>query len=167
MTQFRRSKGTLRPWESLLAINGGANYAGTDEIDSNGDMEVETKTTGPNSNSSSVPADKPKQLLLSPKMKGVIKEKTADGVDFLLNVSSHLGPSLLALYCLVRLLVNNEGGVSFFTLSAAALLGASCGFHLFLYFITLGYALGVTLPLTIALVVYKVSVDRQDILEKL
>lgn len=49
-----------------------------------------------------------------------------------------------------------DKGVSFFSLYALALLGASCGFHLFLYFITVGYAAGITLPLAVALKLYKV-----------
>lgn len=40
---------------------------------------------------------------------------------------------------------------------ALALLGASSGFHLFLYFITVGYCCGVTLPVLVALIVYNVS----------
>jgi len=48
-------------------------------------------------------------------------------------------------------------GISVASLYALALLGASCGFHLFLYFITIGYTLGIGLPLSVALYVYNVS----------
>jgi hypothetical protein len=50
-----------------------------------------------------------------------------------------------------------DRGISAATMYALALLGASCGFHLFLYFITIGYALGIGLPLLVALCVYNVS----------
>lgn len=40
---------------------------------------------------------------------------------------------------------------------ALALLGSSSGFYLFLYFITVGYCGGVTLPVLVALIVYNVS----------
>jgi hypothetical protein len=50
-----------------------------------------------------------------------------------------------------------DRGITPTTLYALALLGASCGFHLFLYFITIGYALGIGLPTSVALHVYNVS----------
>lgn len=40
---------------------------------------------------------------------------------------------------------------------ALALLGSSSGFYLFLYFITVGYCCGVTLPVLVALIDYNVS----------
>lgn len=40
---------------------------------------------------------------------------------------------------------------------ALALLGSSSGFYLFLYFITIGYCCGVTLPVLVAMIVYNVS----------
>jgi hypothetical protein len=40
---------------------------------------------------------------------------------------------------------------------ALALLGSSFGFHLFLYFITIGYACGVALPVLVAMILYNVS----------
>ena len=46
------------------------------------------------------------------------------------------------------------GGPTLIGMYMAALLGASCGFYLFLYFISLGYALGIGLPVSIALVNY-------------
>jgi steroid 5-alpha reductase family enzyme len=44
--------------------------------------------------------------------------------------------------------------LSFPTLYALSLLGSSVGYYCFLYFITLGYALGITVPMVAALVVY-------------
>ena len=51
--------------------------------------------------------------------------------------------------------------LSYPTLYGLSLLGASCGFYLFLYFITVGYALGITLPVVLSLLFYhsKVRVD--------
>lgn len=70
-------------------------------------------------------------------------------------ISSQAGPSIIAV---LSLLYNNgkKDEISLVTLYTLALLGASCGFHLFLHFITLGYALGVTLPLIVALPFYQV-----------
>ena len=70
---------------------------------------------------------------------------------------SALGSSLLAVLA-------NRGGsssddpqrlLSFGTIYALSLLGASVGFHSFLYFISVGYALGVVLPVVAALSSYR------------
>ena len=50
-----------------------------------------------------------------------------------------------------------NGGISAASLYFLALLGASCGFYFFLYFITIGYALGIGFPLLVSLYVYNVS----------
>jgi hypothetical protein len=71
-------------------------------------------------------------------------------------IFSRVGPSLLAILSLVGYNADMDG-VSFLNLYAMSLLGASCGFHIFLYFITLGYALGVTMPIATALFLYQVS----------
>lgn len=61
-----------------------------------------------------------------------------------------VAPAALAavqlLYC--------KGDITFLGIYALALLGSSSGFHLFLYFITVGYALGVVLPISVALCLY-------------
>ena len=56
---------------------------------------------------------------------------------------------------LTQLLKNNE--LTRPAVYALALLGSSCGFYLFLYFITVGYVCGVTLPVLVAMIVYNVS----------
>ena len=67
---------------------------------------------------------------------------------------SALGPSLMAVW-------SNRGGssegriLSFGTVYALSLLGASVGFYSFLYFISVGYALGVIIPMVAALAVYQ------------
>jgi len=50
-------------------------------------------------------------------------------------------------------LLYKEGELSFLGVYALALLGSCSGFHLFLYFITVGYSLGVMLPVLVALYV--------------
>lgn len=54
-----------------------------------------------------------------------------------------------------------DGDIHFLGVYALALLGSCSGFHLFLYFITVGYALGVTIPVCVALYMYsKQPVDN-------
>ena len=48
----------------------------------------------------------------------------------------------------------SRGGLSLPAVYALALLGASSGFYMFLYFITIGYAFGVMFPLIAALCIY-------------
>lgn len=72
------------------------------------------------------------------------------------NVASQAGPALITLLALLYFHNGKKDEISLLTLYTLALLGASCGFHLFLHFITLGYALGVTLPLIVALHFYQV-----------
>lgn len=62
---------------------------------------------------------------------------------------SAIGPAIVALFSSKK-----EGQLSFLTVYALALLGSSVGFHLFLYFISIGYALGIALPLAVALYKY-------------
>ena len=79
-----------------------------------------------------------------------LAQKVKQGVQ---ETSSKVGPSF---FSALSLICTADRGVSFLTLYAISLFGASCGFYLFLYFITVGYALGVTLPLVAALFVYNV-----------
>ena len=65
-----------------------------------------------------------------------------------------LGTTTLAL--LSHRLLNPPKGLALPTIYALALLGSSAGFHLFLYFITVGFAMGIAIPLATALVVYNV-----------
>ena len=65
----------------------------------------------------------------------------------------HVAPVALAA---MQLLYHN-GDISFLGVYALALLGSSSGFHLFLYFITVGYALGVVLPVSVALCLHSVQ----------
>ena len=57
-----------------------------------------------------------------------------------------------------------EQRLSYTTLYGLALLGASCGFYLFLYFITVGYALGITLPVISSLLFYHSKVRSKVII---
>lgn len=83
-----------------------------------------------------------------------LQQHLKHGAAVLKEGSAHAGPSVVTAF---TLLYTCEKGVSLATLYALALLGASCGFYLFLYFITIGYAVGITLPLAVALYVYNVS----------
>jgi steroid 5-alpha reductase family enzyme len=67
---------------------------------------------------------------------------------------SAIGPAVVAIFAA------KDGGLSFLTVYALALLGSSVGFHLFLYFISVGYALGIALPLTVALYKYLTTTTR-------
>lgn len=69
---------------------------------------------------------------------------------------SALGP---AAYALAQLLSPSDGKtlITKPAVYALALVGASSGFYLFLYFITVGYCCGVTLPVLVALVICNVS----------
>jgi hypothetical protein len=78
---------------------------------------------------------------------------------FAQKTTSRAGPSLLTALSLVGS-NGQKKDISILTLYSISLLGASCGFHLFLHFITLGYALGVTLPLAVALFFYQVCINE-------
>jgi hypothetical protein len=82
-----------------------------------------------------------------------LAKKVKEGVSVMQQTSSQVGPSFLTALSLIW---TADKGISFLSLYGISLLGASCGFYLFLYFITIGYALGVTLPLVAALYVYSV-----------
>jgi steroid 5-alpha reductase family enzyme len=56
---------------------------------------------------------------------------------------------------IIAVFIKKQCDISFGRLYALALLGSSVGFYLFLYFISVGYALGVALPVTVALFCYK------------
>jgi hypothetical protein len=81
-------------------------------------------------------------------------QKVKAGLEALQETSTRVAPSIVTIF---SILWTSEKGISFLPLYALSLLGASCGFYLFLYFITVGYAMGVTLPLVAALFMYKVS----------
>lgn len=83
-----------------------------------------------------------------------LQQHLKHGADVLIESSAQAGPSVVTA---CTLLYTCDKGVSLATLYALALLGASSGFYLFLYFITIGYAVGVTLPLAVALYVHSVS----------
>jgi steroid 5-alpha reductase family enzyme len=70
---------------------------------------------------------------------------------------SRFGPSVVAIMALIAMHQHGQfqNGTTFFNLYGLALVGASCGFSLFLYFITVGFALGVTLPMAVSLWVYQ------------
>ena len=59
-------------------------------------------------------------------------------------------------------LVHPSGGPTLLALYLLVLLASSCGFYVFLYFISLGYALGIGLPLSIALVHFVKTLNSQD-----
>lgn len=85
-----------------------------------------------------------------------IRNNFQHALAFAQKTTSRAGPSILTALSLVG--SNGKKDISILTLYSISLLGASCGFHLFLHFITLGYALGVTLPLVVALFFYQVRI---------
>jgi hypothetical protein len=86
---------------------------------------------------------------------GPMMDKFKSTADLVQKTSTRVAPSFLTT---LSLLYTSDKGMSVASLYAFALLGASCGFHLFLHFITIGYALGIGLPLSVALYVYNVSI---------
>ena len=84
------------------------------------------------------------------------KDSIMQNLEMMQQLLAQFGPTILTILALVASFQSgqNKRGVTFLTLYGLALLGASCGFHLFLYFITVGFALGVTLPLAVSLFVY-------------
>lgn len=80
-------------------------------------------------------------------------QKVKQGFATLQDTSTQVAPSVVSL---LSALWTADNGVSFLSLYVLSLLGASCGFYLFLYFITVGYAIGITLPLIVAVKIYKV-----------
>jgi hypothetical protein len=83
-------------------------------------------------------------------------QKVKQGFAALQETSTQLAPSVMTF---LSVLLTSDNGVSFLSLYILSLLGASCGFYLFLYFITVGYAIGITLPLIVALNIYKVCIE--------
>ena len=69
-------------------------------------------------------------------------------------VLTALGPATLSF---AQLFYQKDGLLTLPSIYALALLGSSCGFHLFLYFISYGYVCGVTLPVLVAMILYNVS----------
>ena len=134
----------------------------------------QNESSNPASNISSDPIHRRKSFLenIIPKSKNFFVSKESEqairrnidqGLTLMQKATSQVGPSFLTVLSLVSNFEQKDK-VSFLTLYTLALLGASCGFHLFLHFITLGYALGVTLPLTIALLFYQVRVCHYRVL---
>lgn len=126
-----------------------------------GGADVEENSNMPSSTQSSASAaflgtlrHKKKNLLpnLSKANEATLRN-VKKGMNKLQAKGAQVTPSIVTF---LSVLWTADKGVSFFSLYALALLGASCGFHLFLYFITVGYAVGITLPLAVALKLYKV-----------
>lgn len=95
-----------------------------------------------------------------------VTKRISQAFRLLQTMGGRFGPSVLTLLSLAFNYNGSDGGgsvgtdgndgISFVTLYSIALLGSSCGFHTFLYFITVGYAMGVAFPLIVALGVYLV-----------
>lgn len=88
-------------------------------------------------------------------------------VQVLLETLQHHSPILSAVVGSLALAVLSQvflkppnNGLALPTVYSLALLGSSAGFHLFLYFITVGYALGIAIPLAVALIFYNVRPCR-------
>jgi len=155
----RTSHTSLRETTRLV---GGANP----NVERNEDPQLNTNSPdNPQSSSSSIgnPGEnsflrsvlpRTQQSLLSKVPEIAIRRNFKQALTFFHKAMAQAGPSILTVLSLVGSSAN-KNGLSLLTLYMLALLGASCGFHLFLHFITLGYALGVTLPLIVALSFYQ------------
>jgi hypothetical protein len=98
---------------------------------------------------------KSKRFISSEASDVALQKTLQQSLALMQKISSQAGPSIITILSLVWS-NGKRDEISLVTLYTLALLGASCGFHLFLHFITLGYALGVTLPLAVALLFYQV-----------
>ncbi len=98
---------------------------------------------------------KSKRFFVSEASEDVVRRRFQQTLARTQKISSQAGPTLITAVTLL-FSIGMKDEISILTLYTLALLGASCGFHLFLHFITLGYALGVTLPLIMALNSYQV-----------
>lgn len=155
--QRHQSSDQMQPQQKLARLSGGA------------EEEVNVETAGESSTfSSAADTTTPRAFLgtlrqhskktIFPKLAKMNTDtiqKVKDGLEAFQATSTKVAPSFLTL---VSVLWSAEKGISFLSLYAVSLLGASCGFYLFLYFITVGYAIGVTLPLIAALHMYKVRI---------
>lgn len=106
---------------------------------------------------------KSKRFFVSEASEDVVRRRFQQTLARTQKISSQAGPTLITAVTLL-FSIGMKDEISILTLYTLALLGASCGFHLFLHFITLGYALGVTLPLIMALNSYQVRPLRSRIL---
>mmetsp|Transcript_13722 Transcript_13722/g.27718 ORF Transcript_13722/g.27718 Transcript_13722/m.27718 type:complete len:555 (-) Transcript_13722:358-2022(-) len=160
---LQKKKNQARLRETTRLVGGGTN----ENIERKEDPQQNESSLSYNPSASNVSDDgkgeksflgnilpKTQQLFLSKGSELGIRRNFRQMLAFLHKTTSQAGPSLLTA---LSLFGNrpNKNEVSVLTLYMVALLGASCGFHLFLHFITLGFALGVTLPLIVALFFYQ------------
>jgi len=161
------SRKEKKDWRETTRLVGGANPA-VDVENSSQQSDSSSSSSNPPSSISSETSLGEKSFLgdllvhkrqsfLSKEAEETIRKTFQYALTFAQKTTSRAGPSLLTALSLVG---NNDemNDISILTLYALSLLGASCGFHLFLHFITLGYALGVTLPLAATLYFYQVRV---------
>ena len=86
----------------------------------------------------------------------MIKAKSKQLSEHLSKVSSALGPATVAF---LEDFHSKDGMLlTLPAMYALTLLGSSCGFYLFSYFITVGFAFGVMVPMLASLCLYNVSV---------
>ena len=103
-----------------------------------------------------MPMVPPRKSVFGQESREILRRRFQRTIMLTHKVASQAGPALITLLALLYFNKGKKDKISLLTLYTLALLGASCGFHLFLHFITLGYALGVTLPLIVALHFYQV-----------
>ena len=90
--------------------------------------------------------------LSMPKVPEEWKDRSSEAIQ-------HVAPAAIA----ISQLLFKNGDIRFPGAYALALLGSCCGFHLFLYFITVGYSLGVALPVSVALCIYSQQRPLNDL----
>mmetsp|Transcript_25818 Transcript_25818/g.61156 ORF Transcript_25818/g.61156 Transcript_25818/m.61156 type:complete len:537 (-) Transcript_25818:159-1769(-) len=110
-------------------------------------------------------------MILSQLQLETTASKILHGLLLVQKIGVQFGPTILTIMSLVTSYNNDSwgrdvrsiiggdieqktSGISFLTMYLLSLLGSSCGFSTFLYFITVGFGTGVALPLSTALIVY-------------
>ncbi len=158
-----QKKETERSLKEATRLVGGANHnVGAEEDpkpqdDSTSNSQSDLSSDGNQLKNSTLKSIIPKsrRLFVSKQSEETVRRRLQQTLSLTQKISSQAGPSLVTV---LTLLVSSgmKDEISLLNLYTLALLGASCGFHLFLHFITLGYALGVTLPLIFALNSFRV-----------
>ena len=142
------SKKGKRDWIEITRWSGGANFAvNTDESSQQNDPSSPNQsydnTSETHQGRKSFLGDlliKKRQSFLPKEAEEKIRSNFQQALAFVQKATERAGPSFLTALSLVGK-SDQRNEISFLTVYTIALLGSSCGFHLFLHFITLGYAL--------------------------
>eukprot|EP00529_Nitzschia_sp_RCC80_P026508 CAMPEP_0113521950 /NCGR_PEP_ID=MMETSP0014_2-20120614/44927_1 /TAXON_ID=2857 /ORGANISM="Nitzschia sp." /LENGTH=342 /DNA_ID=CAMNT_0000419971 /DNA_START=367 /DNA_END=1392 /DNA_ORIENTATION=+ /assembly_acc=CAM_ASM_000159 len=143
---------------------------GIDDVTSASNTTVNTTTTE-TTTTTRIPKRSVTSMILSQLQLETTASKILHGLLLVQKIGVQFGPTILTIMSLVTSYNNDSwgrdvrsiiggdieqktSGISFLTMYLLSLLGSSCGFSTFLYFITVGFGTGVALPLSTALIVY-------------